>query len=496
MKSFRNFYWLFTLCAVVSAYPAHAQKSETTRWYVSGYTEDNIRSYLDENEFLDDLEGIWQSSDGFKYAIERDVEDGYRLPNQFRIVVLSSSHNGWRLGEVKGFITTGSVDGMYSMKYYTSDVNRGNLSSQEVLLFMKNSAMMSFTRIDTQEEIVLVKLYPKAEALPNMPAQELEQWSGSGIAIDDKHLATNYHVVEDAQILSISIPIINKQRNYEAEVVATDKFNDLAIVKIIDPAFPGFGTLPYGSKTSTAELGEEIFVLGYPLVQTMGDDVKLTTGVISSKTGFQGDISLYQISAPVQPGNSGGPLFDSRGNLIGIVSAKHQGAENVGFAIKLNYLKALTESMTEQITFPQNNVISPRSLSEKVKTISNYVVLVKANMPLGETPPETPATSGNHSATMSDKARASELYITALERIKEKDFHQALQDISESIHLYPTLQGHRLRFYIAREISNRDAMEESAKYCVEHGDEDVRIKYAIVLQLQAKMKKPLSRPAS
>ena len=138
--------------------------------------------------------------------------------------------------------------------------------------------------------------------------------------------------------------------------------------------------------------------------------------------------------------------------------------------------------MTERITFPQNNVISQRSLAEKVKSISNYVVLVKVNMPLEEASSETPAASGNHS----DKACASELYITALEGIKEKDFHQALQDISESVHLYPTLQGHRLRFNIAWNIANRDALEESAKYCVEHGDEDARIKYAIALQLQAK----------
>ena len=67
--------------------------------------------------------------------------------------------------------------------------------------------------------------------------------------------------------------------------------------------------------TTTSEVGEEVFVLGYPLTATMGDEIKLTTGVISSKSGFQGDISQYQISAPVQPGNSGGPLFDSKGNI-------------------------------------------------------------------------------------------------------------------------------------------------------------------------------------
>lgn len=63
-----------------------------------------------------------------------------------------------------------------------------------------------------------------------------------------------------------------------------------------------------------------------------GVDVKLTNGIVSARTGFHGDVSQYQISAPVQPGNSGGPLFDSKGNIIGVVSAKHAGAENAGYA--------------------------------------------------------------------------------------------------------------------------------------------------------------------
>ena len=108
----------------------------------------------------------------------------------------------------------------------------------------------------------------------------------------------------------------------------------------------------------------------------MGDEIKLTTGVISSKSGFQGDVSLYQISAPIQPGNSGGPLFDGQGNLIGIVNAKHRGAENVSYAIKASYLNNLAESALSISLLPTNNVISGMSLSNKVKSLKNFVFII------------------------------------------------------------------------------------------------------------------------
>lgn len=152
----------------------------------------------------------------------------------------------------------------------------------------------------------------------------------------------------------------------------------MAILKISDSQFNGFGTIPYKVKTSTSDVGEDIFVLGYPLTTTMGEEIKLTTGVISSKTGFQGDVSSYQISAPVQPGNSGGPLFDSKGNVIGIVSAKHVGAENVGYAIKASYLNSLVESLSG-ITLPTNNTLSSLSLSEKVKKVDDFIFLISCS---------------------------------------------------------------------------------------------------------------------
>jgi S1-C subfamily serine protease len=109
----------------------------------------------------------------------------------------------------------------------------------------------------------------------------------------------------------------------------------------------------------------------------MGDEIKLTNGIISSKTGFQGDITSYQISAPIQPGNSGGPLFDKFGNLIGVINAKHIGAENVSYAIKVSYLKNLIDLLPTEPTLNNINVLKNLSLSDQVKQLNKFVYIIE-----------------------------------------------------------------------------------------------------------------------
>ena len=224
------------------------------------------------------------------------------------------------------------------------------------------------------DEDFYLKMYPTSKNVGTISQQE--RWSGTGFALNNGYIVTNYHVIENANSISIQGIKGDFTSKYNATVIATDRYNDLAILQISDNNFNGFGAIPYKVKTSVSEVGEEVFVLGYPLTSTMGDEIKLTTGVISSKTGFQGDVSLYQISAPIQPGNSGGPLFDNKGNLIGVVSAKHKGAENVGYAIKTSYLKNLVESSTSTSILPNNNQVVGQPLTEKVKKIKNYVFMI------------------------------------------------------------------------------------------------------------------------
>jgi S1-C subfamily serine protease len=207
-----------------------------------------------------------------------------------------------------------------------------------------------------------------------------EYSTGTGFAISVAgHVATNYHVVEDAENITVAVPGPMGSRKLSAKVIVSDEKNDLAILLINDPDFGGFDPIPYGFRNSAVSVGEDVFVLGYPMTETMGEEVKLTNGIVNSKTGFQGDITMYQISAPVQPGNSGGPLFDEDGNIIGVVSAKHEGAENVNYAVKISYLKSLIDILPQQIALEENNSLTGMKLKDQMSIVSNFTFLISVN---------------------------------------------------------------------------------------------------------------------
>ena len=126
------------------------------------------------------------------------------------------------------------------------------------------------------------------------------------------------------------------------------------------------------------DVGGSVFTIGYPhALSGMGKEAKFTDGKISSKTGYNGSINSFQTSIPVQPGNSGGPIFNDNGQLIAVINAKFKDGDNVSYGIKLNYVKNLIELLTEKADIPNNTTISTLSLEEKLKVLTNYVVLIK-----------------------------------------------------------------------------------------------------------------------
>ena len=249
------------------------------------------------------------------------------------------------------------------------------LNSQDAKKFAGNSRFSYRIVLDYD----MIKKYPTMDMYANGIRKKNEEkttkWTGTGFSLLDNYIVTNNHVVEGATKISIQGINGNHNKTYEAEVITTDKINDLAIIRVKGTSIPST-SIPYSVKTKVSDVGEDVFVLGYPLTSTMGDEIKLTTGVISSRTGYQGDISLYQISAPIQPGNSGGPLFDSKGYVIGIVSAKHVGAENVSYAIKTSYLKKLIEQSLSTNILPITNKILNMNLTSKVKAIKGCVYYI------------------------------------------------------------------------------------------------------------------------
>ena len=221
-----------------------------------------------------------------------------------------------------------------------------------------------------------MKDYPSAAVYEQVQQAE---WSGTGFAIADSYIVTNYHVTNGAKTIKVRGVNGDMKEALKAYVVASDRDHDLAVIKIVDKKFEGFENIPYGIGKSLPEVGDKIFVLGYPMTSTMGQEVKLTDGIISAASGYKGDQSMYQISAAVQPGNSGGPLFDNEGNVIGIVCAKHADAENANYAIKVSYLHGLVNTSGLGIKMSDNNKVKSKSLSKKVKQVKPFVYIIECS---------------------------------------------------------------------------------------------------------------------
>ncbi|MEO8760781.1 MAG: trypsin-like peptidase domain-containing protein, partial [Bacteroidia bacterium] len=204
--------------------------------------------------------------------------------------------------------------------------------------------------------------------------------TGSGLIFSKSgYILTNYHVVDGANKILIEINNAGVSKTYNATLVQKDEDNDVAILKISDDNFKPLTDINYSFKESGGvDVGATVFTIGYPYALSgMGKEAKFTDGKISSKTGYNNAINTYQTSIPVQPGNSGGPLFNEKGQLIGVVNAKVKGADNVSYAIKLNYVKNLIELLPETVDLPASQVIATLTLEEKIKVLSDYVVLIK-----------------------------------------------------------------------------------------------------------------------
>lgn len=207
--------------------------------------------------------------------------------------------------------------------------------------------------------------------------------TGTGFYIHSSGvLVTNYHVISGAK--KISIRSNNGDIN-QAIVLRVDRANDLALLKSSkSPVKPIF----VASSTSVQK-GDEVFTIGYPQVQLQGLDSKITTGIISSLGGFKGEPNSYQISVPIQPGNSGGPLINNSGLVIGVVVSKLSPAatindgiipENVNYAIKSNYLLELMNAESiqapKQIDHPKQN----QKLPAIVRKIDESIVMVISDL--------------------------------------------------------------------------------------------------------------------
>ena len=386
------FVCLLIVCQIVS----YGQNSTTV-----GELENNIERCLDNihppleimiflNEYLKQNVLSLQSIEG-EYCMYRIFSDNMGLmPNSTHTYPSTWIYYSKKRNKYYVIYQDSKDNSMYAKNtvIIPQSLNRYTIITQ----YGQNDVVNPYNFSIIQEnKIVLVKenyvkkyptedVYRQAAQQAAIEAATPKEWSGTGFALKNGYLITNYHVIDGAGSIFVQGVNGNFTTKLTATVVASDQANDIALLKITDGRFTGFGNVPYLLRTTMADVGESVFALGYPLADVMGDEIKFTDGKISSRTGVQGAVNVYQISVPIQPGNSGGPLFDQQGRIVGITTASLNkdvfNAENVNYAVKTNYILNLIDSSVGRNILPTGAPMGNVSIPQKIKNVKNFVFFI------------------------------------------------------------------------------------------------------------------------
>ena len=240
----------------------------------------------------------------------------------------------------------------------------------------------NLSRIINDQQKKLNSLTIKVNSTQPTPTTTFTR-GGTGFLVDGRgYLLTNAHVVKNATVVAVQ----NTLGEYQARIIQLDRQSDLALLKIEDTTYHAFNGLPYGISRSGADLGDDLFTLGYPR-----PTIVYGKGYLSAETGFQGDTTAFQLTIAANPGNSGTPVLNSDGEVIGIVTSSQANAEGMVFAVRSkNIVNALDSMRTDStlqksdstlstLRIPTNSVIKGLDRKTQIKRLRDYVFIVKSN---------------------------------------------------------------------------------------------------------------------
>lgn len=241
----------------------------------------------------------------------------------------------------------------------------------------KNELLMLSRKIAQIQRTQHVQSNQINEIKSKVPINEVPTNGGTSFLVDGKgYLITNAHVVKGSSTILVQN---NKGDEFKAVIVHLDNDKDLAILKIDDEDYKTVATLPYIIRKNQSDLGEPVFTLGYPR-----DEIVYNEGYLSAKTGFNGDTSSCQIALSANPGNSGGPVFNRNGEVIGILSTAQNKAEGVVFALKAkNVYQAIDDLKNEDTAYakikaPALSKVRGLDRVQQIKQIQDCVFMVKS----------------------------------------------------------------------------------------------------------------------
>jgi S1-C subfamily serine protease len=237
-----------------------------------------------------------------------------------------------------------------------NELKRRGISREDCIELTGDEGVYAYGRTANAE----ASSYTPPEQIEPPSASEKISTTGSGFFVSTLgHVVTNAHVVENCKQISVGDDPNNLA---PAKIVSTDKWNDLALLKAASLT----PLAVHGLRPDDVKLGENVLVAGYPYGDVFGNTLKVTAGIVSATRGVGDNSAQFQIDAAVQAGNSGGPIYDSGGNIVGVVVsqldklkiAQVMGTlpENVNFGIKASTVKSflhssgLSSQLAEQTT--------------------------------------------------------------------------------------------------------------------------------------------------
>lgn len=245
-------------------------------------------------------------------------------------------------------------------------------SWEKIIAYLNETRLDGYTSHIAQEK----------KRRPKSPSRETDDTnkiiaaaSGSGFAVSQNgHVITNYHVIKGCQ----NVKVHHSGQTFSAKVVSSDPQNDLALIQA---NFKPAGVLSISS--NSPELLQEVYVAGFPFGRQVSESVKVTKGIISSLTGIGNNFSNIQIDAALQPGNSGGPILDNHGNVVGVAvarldkiySLKKFGSfsENVNFGIKASLVRSILEANGVEFSSSGTASITTKTLGTKITKSTFYL---------------------------------------------------------------------------------------------------------------------------
>lgn len=324
------------------------------------------------NGELDPIEGIYKSIDqgeGVEYDIA--IFKSYKNNREYVGLVISTTDKDLSIGaKILTFEKTAQAN-LFFGKYITKNGKSFDNKTASLNGALLKMGVKSF-----------IKMFPaEGENRSYLEINPMVDWqsSGSGVLINNKgFIATNNHVVKNAKKIRISFQ--NDTTNYEADIISQNEKNDVAIIQIIDTRF--VSNLKPINWNNSISLGEKVFTLGYPISNKMSDNVKVVDGIVSGLNGKGGDDSFFQTTLPVWYGNSGGPCFNSKGEIIGLATQilwdQGEKVDNVAYITKTSNILKLSNNIIISKNI-QNNNLNSIKFENLIENLIPYSAFIKIN---------------------------------------------------------------------------------------------------------------------